>query len=154
MRRGGVQGTPNGRSRQPVLPIRHLLPNLKRSPPWRPWRLGGSTSPCSDAASRVEGGRGWNERLRAIASRAQEIALQIAVFSRAAVERAIEYAFTLAESRRRSGRPGRPWRKLTLVAKSNAQSFVYQYARALLQVAPGRVQEGTDDRPASPPRHP
>ncbi len=44
-----------------------------------------------------------------------EIALQTAVFSRAAVERVIEYAFTLAESR--------PRRKLTSITKSNAQQY-------------------------------
>ncbi len=45
----------------------------------------------------------------------QEIALQVAVFSRMAVERAIEYAFTLAERR--------PRRKLTSITKSNAQAY-------------------------------
>ena len=44
-----------------------------------------------------------------------ELALQIAVFSRMAVERAIEYAFNLAERR--------PRRKLTSITKSNAQAF-------------------------------
>ncbi len=45
----------------------------------------------------------------------QEIALQVAVFSRMAVERAIEYAFALAERR--------PRRKLTSITKSNAQAY-------------------------------
>jgi tartrate dehydrogenase/decarboxylase / D-malate dehydrogenase len=47
--------------------------------------------------------------------RAEEIALQTAVFSRSAVERIIEYAFTLAERR--------PRRKLTSITKSNAQAY-------------------------------
>ena len=47
--------------------------------------------------------------------RAEEIALQTAVFSRAAVERVIEYAFMLAERR--------PRRKLTSITKSNAQAY-------------------------------
>lgn len=47
--------------------------------------------------------------------RPEEVALQTAVFSRAAVERIIEYAFVLAERR--------PRRKLTSITKSNAQAF-------------------------------
>lgn len=47
--------------------------------------------------------------------RPEEIALQTAVFSRAAVERIIEYAFVLAERR--------PRRKLTSITKSNAQAY-------------------------------
>ncbi|MFN8515877.1 MAG: tartrate dehydrogenase [Chloroflexia bacterium] len=44
-----------------------------------------------------------------------ELALQVAVFSRMAVERVIEYAFAIAERR--------PRRKLTSITKSNAQAF-------------------------------
>ncbi len=47
--------------------------------------------------------------------RPEELALQTSVFSRTAVERVIEYAFTLAESR--------PRRKLTSITKSNAQAY-------------------------------
>ena len=47
--------------------------------------------------------------------RPEEIALQTAVFSRMAVERVIEYAFTVAERR--------PRRKLTSITKSNAQAY-------------------------------
>jgi tartrate dehydrogenase/decarboxylase / D-malate dehydrogenase len=47
--------------------------------------------------------------------RPEEIALQTAVFSRMAVERIIEYAFTVAE--------GRPRKKLTSITKSNAQAY-------------------------------
>ncbi len=55
--------------------------------------------------------------------RAEEVALQTAVFSRRAVEQVIEYAFTLAESRQRSGRQSRPRRKVTSITKSNAQAY-------------------------------
>ncbi len=55
------------------------------------------------AGGRVHGGR------------AEEIALQTAVFSRRAVERVIEYAFELAETR--------PRRKVTSITKSNAQAW-------------------------------
>jgi tartrate dehydrogenase/decarboxylase/D-malate dehydrogenase len=44
-----------------------------------------------------------------------ELALQVAVFSRMAVERVIEYAFAVAERR--------PRHKLTSITKSNAQAF-------------------------------
>ena len=47
--------------------------------------------------------------------RAEELAIQTAVFSRTAVERVIEYAFDLAERR--------PRRKLTSITKSNAQAY-------------------------------
>ncbi len=47
--------------------------------------------------------------------RAEELAIQTAVFSRTAVERVIEYAFALAERR--------PRRKLTSITKSNAQAY-------------------------------
>jgi tartrate dehydrogenase/decarboxylase/D-malate dehydrogenase len=47
--------------------------------------------------------------------RPEEIALQTSVFSRMAVERVIEYAFTVAERR--------PRRKLTSITKSNAQAY-------------------------------
>jgi len=47
--------------------------------------------------------------------RAEELAIQTAVFSRTAVERVIEYAFDLTERR--------PRRKLTSITKSNAQAY-------------------------------